>query len=141
MKLVRRIVELGLSERKSQQIKVRQPLPKVIYSSQTRLSASFEDLIKAELNIREVNWSASADIAVQLETNYHDYPELVDEGKLRELIRTIQDMRKSQNAKLDQQIILTIIKGQLPDNLLQTLKEQTLAQEIRFGSTLEVTLI
>jgi hypothetical protein len=73
--------------------------------------------------------------------NYHDYPELVDEGKLRELIRTIQDMRKSQNAKLDQQIILTIIKGQLPDNLLQTLKEQTLAQEIRFGSTLEVTLI
>lgn len=139
MKEVRKVVEMGLSKRKEAGIKVRQPLSKVMVNSN---SDSPEDdllgLIKDELNIKEIEWKKGEELDVDLDTTLT--AELKSEGELRELIRQVQELRKTQGAKLDQKIKLTI--PQLPKGeLLEQLKRHTLAAEVNSGDELAIELI
>lgn len=139
MKLTRKIVELGLSARKQSAIKVRQPLVKlIVYSSHRPLDEKYIQLIKDELNVKNVIWQdKSIELEVVLDTKLNS--ELIAEGQLRELIRQVQDARKAAGARLDQQIVLT---APLPDDPshLKELMHKTLAQKAIQGESIKIEL-
>lgn len=88
MKTLRELVELGLNLREQAGIKVRQPLAS-FSTSQATLNADLVEILKDELNVKNVVLGASDNA---LDTNIND--ELRVEGYARELIRGIQILRK-----------------------------------------------
>ena len=89
MEETRRIVSLALEARSKANIKVRQPLQK-LEAKVKKLEVGYLELIKDEINVKEI---VDKDIdGVELYTTLT--PELIEEGKVRDAIRAIQDMRK-----------------------------------------------
>ena len=144
MKLVRKIVEMGLSQRKTAGIKVRQPLRTLRVNAQrSAFSAQLLQLIKDELNVRDVVRGKGKELSVDLDLNLD--PELLAEGRLRELIRQVQEKRKGLGARLDQKIKIIVPRPEagpaLTDELLENLKRQTLATTVKQGRELKIELI
>ncbi|OGN03184.1 MAG: hypothetical protein A2655_03745 [Candidatus Yanofskybacteria bacterium RIFCSPHIGHO2_01_FULL_43_42] len=111
MDKVREVVRVGLALRKEKQIKVRQPLAKIILggSQDTKATAllrycatALGDLIKEELNVKEVvfNENQKEDTVLDVELTQP----LIFEGYARELMRQIQDMRKEAKYRLDDRV-------------------------------------
>ncbi len=92
----RRITSLALEARSKANIKVRQPL-NVLRIKNNKLEEEFLDLIRDELNVKQVTVDKNLSEEVELDTNLT--PELVEEGKLRDAIRSIQDWRKEKGLK------------------------------------------
>jgi isoleucyl-tRNA synthetase len=103
MSVARKIVELGLSVRAKEGKKVRQPLSGIEYDFEKRLSPLLEGVIADELNVKSVihttdlknnkpECMTASGVSVFVDMNLT--PELIEEGKLRELIRAIQEVRK-----------------------------------------------
>ena len=104
MKTTRDIVSAALSVRVAEGIKVRQPL-KALYVvfKEGKKQDYFEDLIKDEVNVKEASqttqlddWSKSldaGDFTVILDTTISE--DLMLEGLAREVVRAIQDLRKT----------------------------------------------
>lgn len=138
MMLIRKIVELGLGQRKNFGLKVRQPLNLATITYIDKVpDTSYQTLIQEELNIKKIKWVKGTDLSVDLETVLT--PELVAEGKNRELIRQIQESRKAAGARLDQKIILT---APLPEDpvLLNELKIRTLADKLIASDQVSIKL-
>ena len=55
----------------------------------------YEELIKDEVNVKEIKYVVSEDVLVDSNIT----PELAEEGKVRDIIRSIQEMRKEKNLK------------------------------------------
>lgn len=93
MRLVRELVSLGLEARASAEIKVRQPLSSLTIKT-LYLADKLEhlELIKDELNVKEIKFDESLAGSVSLDTEITD--ELKAEGWVRELVRNIQELRK-----------------------------------------------
>lgn len=104
MKLVRKIVEVSLSQRKEAQLKVRHPLSKVTVNGVQALSEQLTQLIKDEVNIKEIVFekTAAKEITVMLDTNIT--PELKAEGEARDIIRQIQEERKKVGTSLNEKV-------------------------------------
>jgi hypothetical protein len=103
MSITRKAVELGLSERAENNIKVRQPLAVSCVSGPASMVGFFEeesqfvDLYLDEVNIKKMTIEKKGEeLGVKTDTNLTD--ELKEEGILRELTRTINGLRK--DAKL-----------------------------------------
>jgi len=139
MKLVRKIVELGLAQRKLVQIRVRQPLRLMIVKSpSTNPGPQLEKLIQDELNVKKIVWENSAELSVTLDTAIDD--ELKAEGEMRELSRQVQELRKSLN--IDQTKFISLISPSIPKNsLLEEFKRRTLTSQIKPGQELKIELI
>ncbi len=140
MKLVRKITEAGLSQRKSLNLKVRQPLSEITIKAPWSLEDhDLLELILDELNVKNIHWTKAEEFSVQF--NSELTPELVEEGKTRDLIRDIQELRKSMGAKTDQ--FVSISSPYLPQNskLIDYLKRHTLAKNIKPGDTLALDLL
>ncbi len=90
MNEVRDVVSLGLEKRQKAGIKVRQPLSKALTKSKT--AVDFAELVRDELNVKEVVFKPTQTELIELDTELTD--ELREEGELRDLIREIQDLRK-----------------------------------------------
>lgn len=90
MARVREIASRGLALRANAGLKVRQPLSRLVIKE--KLGKELLDLLKDELNVKEVVLDPKAKEEVSLDTNLT--PQLREEGQVRELVRTIQDMRK-----------------------------------------------
>ncbi|TSC90461.1 MAG: isoleucyl-tRNA synthetase [Microgenomates group bacterium Gr01-1014_5] len=141
MSIVREVVSLGHAERKEVNIPVRQPLGSIkIQVTSNKLSNDLLQLIKDELNVKEINWlvAEGAEITVELDTTLT--PELEEEGKVRDLARQIQEERKKMGTPLDAEINVT--SPWLPEKpeLLELLKKRTLIQTIKKGEELHVEL-
>lgn len=103
MQMVRKICELGHNLRVQAGIKVRQPLAKLIISG-AKVSDNLIDLIKDELNIKEVefgkelprgdDWKSIKEGDVELYLNTEISPELKEQGLVREIVRQINALRK-----------------------------------------------
>jgi len=106
MILVRKIVEVALSERKASSIKVRQPLASLTISIERILSDELKQLIKDEVNVLEIK-EKKGEFEVKLDTETMT-PELKALGEAREIMRKIQDERKKLGTKLDEQIDLSL---------------------------------
>ncbi|MBI4158047.1 MAG: class I tRNA ligase family protein [Candidatus Yanofskybacteria bacterium] len=105
MDKVREVVKAGLALRKEKQIKVRQPLAKLVLGRNqqpTTNNPQLLDLIKEELNVKEVVYDEGQkeEISLDLELS----TALIYEGYARELMRQIQDMRKEAKYRLDDRV-------------------------------------
>lgn len=90
MRNARKIVELTHAKRNEEKLKVRQPLAKLEIKDE--LKPEILEIIKAEVNVKEVVESNKIDSEINLDTKLT--PELIEEGSFRELLRQVQDLRK-----------------------------------------------
>ena len=100
MKEVRSIVSLGLEARSSVGIKIRQPLSKLmVKNNESRIinDEGMVQLIKDEINVKNVEFGVEIETEVELDTKLT--PELEEEGRVRELVRSIQVLRKNEKLK------------------------------------------
>jgi len=104
MKQTRELVSVALEVRASANIKIRQPLSKLTIKE--TLENEYLELIKDEINVKEVVVDASIKEAVELDTKMTD--ELKEEGDLRELIRSIQAARKENKLAPGEEVTATI---------------------------------
>lgn len=94
MSEIRRLVSAALEERSKSGVKVRQPLQTLfVCGPQPRgLSDEFISLIKDEVNVKEIKWQN--DLSMPLKLDLEITPRLLVEGRVRDFIRQIQDLRK-----------------------------------------------
>jgi len=133
MNLIREIVEKIHSERKKQNIPVRQPLNNAdVTVLRTDIPGSLLNLLKEEVNIKNISFEKGKEIKVLLDTKLT--PDLIEESKARDLIRKIQSERKSQNLTLNDEII--VFSPWLPKNseVLETIKKKTFSSGLNKGS-------
>jgi len=133
MKIVRGIVSLGLEARQRAKIQVRQPLGELKVKG-LKLSEEYLELIKDELNVKEVISDSSISNEVELNTEITE--ELKEEGNYRELVRAIQDMRKKQGLTPSDIILLSIDTDETGKKLVQKieydLRKTVLASGVEF---------
>jgi len=103
MKQVREIVTMGLEARQKAGIPVRQPLSQLKVKS-LKLSSEYLDLIKDELNVKEVVAGNEFKLSTEIT------PELKMEGEYREFMRGLQDRRKKLGLKPGDKMPLTILE-------------------------------
>ncbi len=137
MEEVRKIVSLGLEARQKAGFKVRQPLASLKLKVEgEKLSSEYLELIKDEVNIKEVIFDDKIEGEVLLDVNIT--PELKIEGDYRELIRAIQDMRKKEELISSDVIVLNIETNTEGQALINKFKEDLVkiinAKEINFSS-------
>jgi len=143
MVVVRKIVELGLSIRAEQKLKVRQPLLKLVFAvegsfvtigNDLRQNKEYKKIIAEELNAKEVEYAEGLDqtgyilkeendIKVWLDPNLTE--ELKDEGIMRDIVRTINQMRKDQGLTIEDKIEITFFtKNENIKTILDKYNEQ-----------------
>ncbi len=109
---LRDLVSKGLESRQKAGIKVRQPLSLLkvrslnLKNDYGEILDLYLDILKDELNIKEIVEDVSLSSDVELDATLT--PELKMEGDFRELVRSIQDMRKTKGLTPNDRINLVI---------------------------------
>jgi isoleucyl-tRNA synthetase len=132
MKVVRKIVEISLSQRKEAQLKVRHPLAKVTVNGVAALSEQLTQLIKDEVNVKEVVFDKKAEkeeISVVLDTTIT--PELKAEGEARDIVRQIQDERKKLGTDLAEKV--DVVLETWPEKFEDYIKKNALVNTLTKG--------
>jgi isoleucyl-tRNA synthetase len=107
MQEVREVVSNALERRNAAEIKVRQPLNSLKVKSEKFESLNeYLDLIKDEVNVKNVIFDASITDKVELDTLIT--PELQLEGDMRELLRAVQDQRKKDALQPQDIVVLQV---------------------------------
>ncbi|MBI2627574.1 class I tRNA ligase family protein [Candidatus Nomurabacteria bacterium] len=137
MQTVRKIVTLCLEARQKAGIKVRQPLASLKYKVKNKkLSGEYLDLIKDELNVKEIIETDLIENEVELDVKITE--ELKQEGNYRELARALQDMRKKLGLTPDDTISLVFEANDAGKKLIEKfatdLKKTVLVSKIEFGN-------
>jgi len=125
MQEVRRIVSLALEARQRAGVKVRQPLSRLLVRSDEHdivENAKFVELIKDEVNVKEVILDSAIEEEVHLDVELT--PELVVEGIARDLIRFVQDMRKQAELVPKDTIVLSVETNDIGKNVISIYSEQ-----------------
>jgi isoleucyl-tRNA synthetase len=142
MQKVRDIVSLALEARTEAGIRVRQPLLELkIRDNVAKIHKNQDliELIKDEVNVKKVIFSRDINDEVFLDTTVT--PLLKREGQLRELVRTIQDLRKEEGLEPAQKISLILKTGDLGKSLVQEfeneIKKGTSSEQIELVDSLE----
>ena len=159
MKLVRSVASQGLEARMTAKINVRQPLQslkveliqeKMWYRSERQLGPEFTSIIADEVNVKEVlssiklvrTTSAGSNKAntivssVELDTSITIT--LREEGMVRELIRAIQDLRKTKGLTINDKATIIIETDKTGHGFIEKNKDvisrATLLKMIEWGS-------
>lgn len=127
MAKTREIITAGLAERMKKteseaQIKVRQPLAKLVYAGE-KLDDFCEQIIMEEVNVKVVEHGEALVLDKTLT------PELLEEGKIRELIRFVQAARKKAGLNVDDRIKL-MVSMEVPETYREMLMNEVLAEEL-----------
>lgn len=127
MAKTREIITAGLAERMKKteteaQIKVRQPLAKLVYAGE-KLDDFYEQIIMEEVNVKSVEHGEALALDKTLT------PELLEEGKIRELIRFVQAARKKAGLNVDDRIKL-MVSVEIPEAYREMLMNEVLAEEL-----------
>ena len=134
--LARQIVEQALSIRKAEKLRVRQPLWSLYYTLPQKLPEDIEQLLRDELNIKNLVWEKGQSIKAKIDTDISSHPELIKEGEARELIRQIQIKRKELGLSLTEKV--KVILPGFPQEFADQIKRQTLTSELIKGNTLQI---
>jgi len=140
MIFVREICEQGNMIRKTKQISTRQPLLKATIDNSQKidLNPALIDIIKNELNVKNIEINLSKDsLSVALDTNIS--PQLKAEGDARDLIRSIQSLRKEANLNLTDKI--EIFAPNWPADFEAEILSKTLGQKITSSDQLKIVKI
>ena len=139
METVRILASKGLEARMKAGINVRQPLMSLKLKNSVvvglgKLSNEFLEIIKDEVNVKEVLFDDSINSDVELDTNIT--PELKEEGMVREVIRAIQDLRKEAGLTVNDRVVLIVGTDEEGNNFVEKNKAEimrvTLLKEIKF---------
>jgi len=128
METVREYVNVGLSLRAKERIKVRQPLASVTVPALGKF-VSFEDILTEELNVKKVIQGN------ELALDFTLTEALKREGLMREIVRHVQAARKDAGLNVDDRIVLSLKTedGDLKKAITEyddTIKTETLAGTI-----------
>ncbi|MFH1833078.1 MAG: isoleucine--tRNA ligase [Candidatus Levyibacteriota bacterium] len=136
MAMVRKIVEMGHSTRKSNNIKVRQPLSKFsIFNLKFLIDEGLVNLVKDELNVKEViQKEGKGDLLVEFDTKLTK--ELIDEGQMRDIVRKIQEERKRLETKPDEKV--NVVLQDWPKDFEEEIKKRAQANKLSKGEKFEV---
>ena len=127
MQQVRTVITEGLAQRAAAKVKVRQPLAGITVP---KMPEAYADILTDELNVKKVKFSGKA---VKLYTKLTD--ELRAEGVMRDLVRHVQNLRKTSGLNVDDRIVLHIESGdalvqEAVANFGDVIKQETLAVEL-----------
>ncbi len=147
MEMVRKVVEMGLALRAEAGIKVRQILGEFSIRDQ-KFSEAFEQIIRDELNVKRIvghvemstSWITKDEGEFKVALNREITPELQKEGLVREIVRTINGIRKEKGLTMHDKIVVGYATE---DDLLKSvfteyadeIKKGVLASEIKITST------
>jgi len=92
METIRDLSTQALKVRQEKAVKVRQPLNALKIKKEMNILDGILDILKDEINVKNVLFDPSINDEMELDLNLT--PELINEGKYRELIRLIQDLRQ-----------------------------------------------
>lgn len=144
MATVRKIVELGLAQRDSAGIKIRQMLAGAVVSGLKDLSSEYKQLILDELNIQTIEFMTPEEVlSIRLDTVLT--PELRQEGLKREIIRTVNLMRKDAGLTLQDRTRLFFASESLElkavlVNIGESIKRETLSDSIDILSEIKIDI-
>jgi isoleucyl-tRNA synthetase len=136
MNSVRAIVTLGLEARQKAGIKVRQPLATLKLKVEgEKLSSEYTDLIKDEINVKEIIYDNSIENEVEL--NIVMTEELKEEGSYRELVRALQDMRKGMGLTPSDVVSIVFETNEIGKKLVEKfqadMKKTVLVSKVNFA--------
>lgn len=141
MSVIREMIEHIHAKRKEAGIAVRQPLQKVTINNQkTDISNELIELIKEETNIKEIAFvKGEGEITVELDTTMT--LELEQEGKVREVVRKIQTLRKEKGCRIEEKIVVTLPRDLefLGKLYLEEIIRDTLSEKILWGDTYSIS--
>jgi len=130
MQVIRDYCNVGNMIRKKENIPLRQPL--ATFFVPMALSEMYREIIKEELNVKSVQRGKDDNLAFDTEIT----PELKQEGNYRELIRSIQDIRKTMGLVPSDVVVLSVKTDEMGQELINKFKDSLLkivgAKEIKF---------
>ncbi len=140
----RRIVSLALEARAKAGIKVRQPLAKLfVKSSSLQNKKECVELILDEVNVKEIVFDLEIVGEVVLDTDITK--ELKEEGMIRDLIRSVQDLRKKSSfmpGELAQLFVETSADGETLIRKFETdIRKTAFLKNIVFGDVSEAEIV
>jgi isoleucyl-tRNA synthetase len=126
MQAVREVVTASLELRQKSGHKVRQPLASLQVTGD--FSKDFLDIIADEVNVKEIKVGAELKLDTTLTT------ELVKEGIARDVIRAIQDARKTEklNPSETVKLVMNTNKRDIVEEFSEMIKGPTGVSEISF---------
>lgn len=135
MALLRTVVEKVHAARSEAGIKVRQPLAKVSVQAPSKPQDNLLEVLLEEVNVKAVDWTEGSEVTVKLDTTLT--PELEAEGKARELIRSIQKLRKEAGLQVGQTATVEVPAKMLPEGWEKQVAEAT-CSELTTGTHLHI---
>ncbi|MDD4272048.1 MAG: isoleucine--tRNA ligase [Patescibacteria group bacterium] len=129
----RKIVELGLAKRDEAGVKVRQALNELRITNY-ELRDEYKNLIMDELNVKNVvSEKGKGELKVELDTVITD--ELKLEGLKREIVRTVNNLRKNAGLTIKDKITLSwhgdaVLVKKVFNEMANELKKDTLSEKI-----------
>ncbi len=149
---VRKIVEIGLAIRAEQGIKVRQVLGQCFVS--VTLNKELAQIVADELNVKEIvtnkpngdHWAMKQEEELEVALNTEMTEDLKKEGLAREIIRTINQIRKEKNLTINDRVTVVF---NTTDELLQAVLSEhkhdimnaVLATDLAVGEATHVATI
>ncbi len=132
MRITRDVCTEGNALRKKLNIPVRQPL-QTLKVKAYNLGAEYTELIKEELNVKNVVEDKNIASEYELDTNLT--PELKLEGDYRELVRGVQELRKTGGLTPSDRVTITIAPEaeSLLITFMEDFKKTVLADSVAFA--------
>ncbi len=131
MIFARELAEKTHSIRKSEGIKVRQPLSKLEYGGE-QLSKEVEAIIADEVNVKQIIFKKGLSVNLDIKIT----EKLKKEGDSRDIIRQIQGARKEAGCDLAE--IVSVKLPNWPKEFEQEIKKQTLSSSLIKSDILEI---
>ncbi|HUT22425.1 MAG TPA: isoleucine--tRNA ligase [Candidatus Bipolaricaulota bacterium] len=148
MDKAKQVIEIGLAIRQRKGVKVRQALSELEIVDH-KFKDEYSDLIKDELNVKKISvvsdltyggeWRTIEDAPVKVALNTEITPELEKEGLVREIIRSINNLRKGAGYSIEdrakiyfetsEEDLREILTGEFGEEI----KKKTLVDEIIEG--------
>jgi isoleucyl-tRNA synthetase len=144
MDLTRKIVEMSLALRAEKGIKVRQPLAGTLYTA--NLPADFSEIIAQEVNVEKAavskkipdSFAQKEDGKLRVGLDMVITEDLKQKGLLREIVRTINQIRKEQKLTISDRVIVRYSSNDAPlrfvfEKYTEEIKKSVLAYSVSEG--------
>jgi isoleucyl-tRNA synthetase len=153
MSIIRDLASTILSLRTERGVGVRQPLKSSAVILKMNVTPEFEPILKDEVNVKHLEFVETLDqkpgyirdekSIVALDFNLTG--DLRAEGRARELIREIQDMRKKQGLSVSDKINVVVLNSEENEAAVlkfgEEIRKKVLAGNVSFGSATSITKI